>query len=366
MEAAGTPVLVSVDGNDAKLLCLDLGQDFAVIKQTIASHFNVAQISKISFLVTSYGVGPVSTELGADTLPLARLEPHLVFRATSGIEKLERAPATSAAFEAAFLAAEIYARRAFGQLPLGPTSAKKTPRHPGTARRCYRPQEAVLSSSCHSESSDSGRVSPHPVGSREVTHLYVLLGPLDEAVWRAKKPQIYEGLSEIGFRRIFLQSHQSPAGIMFYLPEEDWVGAQCVTRFLGDCSLGVFRVGDPDKFRLCLVDHGSRPRRMIDFDRHPDSDSNSAKEMDFGVAPSSACRSQGLLSPLATPTATATAPPPAPLETPAASLETPAARLDAASSCSSRPSRDRVGRRTMTFNLNYDVLAVTRTRSGQS
>ncbi|KAJ4452423.1 hypothetical protein PAPYR_13438 [Paratrimastix pyriformis] len=75
--------LVSVDGNDAKLLCLDLGQDFAIIKQTIASHFNVAQISKISFLVTSYGVGPVSTELGADTLPLARLEPHLVFRATS-------------------------------------------------------------------------------------------------------------------------------------------------------------------------------------------------------------------------------------------------------------------------------------------
>ncbi|KAJ4456930.1 hypothetical protein PAPYR_7754 [Paratrimastix pyriformis] len=86
MEAAGTPVLVSVDGNDAKLLYLDLGQDFAIIKQTIASHFNVAQIPKISFLVTSYGVGPVSTELGADTLPLARLEPHLVFRATSGAD----------------------------------------------------------------------------------------------------------------------------------------------------------------------------------------------------------------------------------------------------------------------------------------
>ncbi|KAJ4453292.1 hypothetical protein PAPYR_12267 [Paratrimastix pyriformis] len=125
--------------------------------------------------------------------------------------------------------------------------------YPGTARRCDRRHEAVLS--C--------RVS------KEVAHLYVLLGPLDEAVWRVKKPQIYKGLSELGFPRIFLQPHQSPAGILLYLPEEDWVGAQRVTRFLGDCSLGVFRVGDPDKFRLCLVDHGSRPRRKIDFDRHP-------------------------------------------------------------------------------------------------
>ncbi|KAJ4453289.1 hypothetical protein PAPYR_12263 [Paratrimastix pyriformis] len=263
---------------------------------------------------------------------------------------------------------------------------------------------------------DVEKLEPAPAtsaafGSREVTHLYVLLGPLKEAVWRAKKPQIYKGLYKLGFHRIFLQSHQSPAGIMFYLPKENWFGAQCVTRFLGDCSLGVFRVGDPDKFRLCLVDHGSRPRQNFD---HPDSDSNSAKEMDFGVAPSSACRSQGLLSPLATPTATATAPPPAPLETPAAPLETAAAppetpaapletpaapletaaapletpaapletaaapletaaapletaaaRLDAASDASSCSSRPRVGRRTMNWILKNDVLK-PRTRSGQS
>ncbi|KAJ4453294.1 hypothetical protein PAPYR_12269 [Paratrimastix pyriformis] len=237
-------------------------------------------------------------------------EPMLFLNVTApaGIEKLEPAPATSAAFEAAFLAGEIYARRAFGQFP--------------------------------------------------------------------------------------------PAGIMMYLPKEDWGAAQGVTRFLGNCSLGIFRVGDPKKFCLDLVDHGARPRRMIDFDRHPDSDSSSAKEMDYGVAPSSACRSQGRLSPLATPTATATAPPPAPLETPAAPLETPAApletpatpletpatpletpatpletpaaRLDAASdasSCSSRssrPSRARVGRGTMRFILNNGVVEPTRTRSGQS
>ncbi|KAJ4456787.1 hypothetical protein PAPYR_7917 [Paratrimastix pyriformis] len=106
METAGanTPVLsvllclkriiwhscgVSLDGGLARLLRLDLGQDFATIKQTIASHFNVALVS-ISFSVTSYGEKPVPTELDADTLPLARLEPRLVFYATSGSEELEQ------------------------------------------------------------------------------------------------------------------------------------------------------------------------------------------------------------------------------------------------------------------------------------
>ncbi|KAJ4457974.1 hypothetical protein PAPYR_6367 [Paratrimastix pyriformis] len=87
METAGaktplTPVLVSLDGMPAHLLNLDLGQNFAIIEQTIASHFNVAEIS-ISFLVTTYGEEPVPTKLYADTLPLARLEPHLVFRVAS-------------------------------------------------------------------------------------------------------------------------------------------------------------------------------------------------------------------------------------------------------------------------------------------
>ncbi|KAJ4454781.1 hypothetical protein PAPYR_10429 [Paratrimastix pyriformis] len=58
-------------------------------------------------------------------------------------------------------------------------------------------------------------------------HLYFLSGPLILATWRAQKPEIYKALSP---SEVFLQSHADPAGIMIYLPRNDFEGAGKVAR----------------------------------------------------------------------------------------------------------------------------------------